>query len=152
MRVRVAVLFSRQIIINFIRCALSRGGACARIFSRTTCSLSLVFKFSRIAAASTRVKRSDFYCISQLGTAAGNCAQRNILFYNVFTVSLTPLFYLIFALTLSLPLSFSSLSLYLSHSHSHTHTLSVVRLSHVSTLLYSFYDTFRNAFISRIDK
>lgn len=34
------MLFSRQIIINFIRCALSRGGACARIFSRTTCSLA----------------------------------------------------------------------------------------------------------------
>lgn len=34
------VLFSRQIIINFIRCALSRGGACARVFSRTTCSLA----------------------------------------------------------------------------------------------------------------
>jgi len=95
----------------------------ARVYLAKRRAVSLVFKFSRIAAVSTRVKRSDFYCISQLGSTAGNCAQRNILFYSVFTVSLpsfSPLSYLIFAPFLSL--SLFSLSHYLSLSHTHTHT------------------------------
>jgi len=107
----------------------------ARVYLAERRAVSLVFKFSRIAAVSTRVKRSDFYCISQLGSTAGNCAQRNILFYSVFTVSLpsfSPLSYLIFALahflslslSLSLSLFLSLFSLSLSLSHTHTHTLS----------------------------
>jgi len=43
------LLSCRQTIINFIRCALYRG---ARVFSRMTCRVPLVFEFSRIAATS----------------------------------------------------------------------------------------------------
>jgi len=45
----VLLLSCRQTIINFIRCALYRG---ARVFSRMTCRVPLVFEFSRIAATS----------------------------------------------------------------------------------------------------
>lgn len=66
-------------------CIIPRQRVRAYILARRRRAVSLVFKFSpRMAAESARVKRSDFYCISQLGTAAGNCAQRNILFYSVF--------------------------------------------------------------------
>lgn len=117
-----------------------------RVYLAERRAVSLVFKFSRIAAASTRVKRSDFYCISQLGTAAGNCAQRNILFYSVFTVPL--LLYLIFALTRPLSLS---LSLSLSRIHSiYRETIACVHIV-VQLLRYfsrCFYFTLRQIIFS----
>lgn len=77
----------RQTIINFIRCVLFRG-ACTRLcwteHQETCVFVSARFQIlSDDGNESVRVKRSDFYCISQLSTAAGNCAQRNILFYSV---------------------------------------------------------------------
>lgn len=96
--------------------------------------VSLVFKFSRIVRGEyARVKRSDFYCISQLGTVAGNCTQRNILFYNAFF----PFFFFYIV-----PLSSLSLTLSLFLLVPRTVLLSFPPLS-LSSLLSFFLSLFR---------
>lgn len=88
---------------------------CAHVYSR---SFSNSLESRR--QASVRVKRSDFYCISQLGTAAGNCAQTFC-----FTVFSSSLFHYSFLFSPSFLLSCSflvssfslSLSLFVTREH-----------------------------------
>lgn len=147
------MLFSRQIIINFIRCALSRGGACARIFSRTTCSLARQILSDSGGEYADETKRFLLHFATQYRGWKLRPTKHFVLQYFhrpsfiARSLSLSLLFYLIFALIHPPTHSFS-----LTVSLAHSQTRSIVRLSHVSTLSYSFYDTFRNAFISRFDK
>lgn len=144
--------FSRQIIINFIRCALSRRRrrrvrACILPNDGHVCTprlFSLVFKFSRIAAASERAGETKRFLLHFATRYRGWKLRPNILFYSVFIVPL-PLLFSLLTLVLAL-LLFSPLSLSLSLSRENNQCLNV----HITARLVRCIS--RRFYISRSNK